>query len=131
MAEQTGGDRSMVGLLRDLTENVSGLVRDELNLARAEASEKMDQVVNAVIALAGGFLLAFAALIVLLEALVLGLSNHMADWIAALIVGGAVALIALATVIKGKSNLEATRLAPNRTIRNVQRDTDMARGETR
>jgi hypothetical protein len=130
MAETTG-ERSIAGLLRDLTDNVTGLVRDEFNLARAETSEKLNQATNALIALASGFLLGFAALIVLLEAVVLGLSNHMAAWLASLIVGAVVALVGLALVARGKANLDASRLAPNRTMKNIQRDAELAQGDAR
>lgn len=131
MAETTG-DRSIAGLLRELTENLTGIVRDELNLARAETSEKFQRGTNAVVALASGFLVAFAALLVLLEAVVLGLSNHVAPWLASLIVGAVVAVVGFALVAKGKSDLEAaSRLAPDRTVKNVQRDTKLAQGEAR
>ena len=124
-------DRSVSTLLQDLATNVTNLVRDEIRLAQAEAGEKTNQVVMAVVSLLAGFLLAHAGLIILLLAVAVALGNFMPDWLASLIVGAVVTGIALALVMKGKNDLTATRLAPERTARNLQRDAELAREQTR
>jgi xanthine/uracil permease len=120
--------RSVGDLLRDLAHDSAHLVRQELTLARTEAQEKLHQSTTAMMALIAGALLAFAALIVLLDALVYGLTEAGIErWLAALIVGGVVAVIGFLLVRKGQNDLSATRLAPERTMANVRKDMNLVK----
>jgi Putative Actinobacterial Holin-X, holin superfamily III len=120
--------RSIGELLRDLATDTTALVRQELMLARTEAQDKLHQSIVAVIAIVAGALLAFAALIVLLDALVYGLVEAgLERWLAALIVGGVVALVGFLMVRKGQKDLSETRLAPERTAANVRKDINLVR----
>lgn len=120
--------RSLAELLRDLATGTSTLLRQELRLARAETQDKLHQIIAALVAMVGGALLGFAALIILLDALVYGLVEAgMERWLADLIVGGAVVLIGLLVLRKGQSDLSATRLAPERSAASVRKDVDMLR----
>ena len=96
--------RSVGELLRDLASDSATLIRQELVLARTEAHDKLQQTITASVELVVGSLLAFAALIVLLDALVYGLTG-LERWLAALIVGGVVAAIAFLLVRKGRRSL--------------------------
>jgi hypothetical protein len=117
--------RSIGELLRDIANDVTRLVHDEIALARTEASSKAQQAINGVILIIGGSLIGFAALIILLDALVYGLANHMPAWLAALIVGGVVAIIGLILVWRGKRDLSAQGLLPERTAESLRRDAHM------
>jgi uncharacterized membrane protein YqjE len=120
--------RSVGELVRDLANDVTNLVRQELNLARTEAQDKLHQTIAAVVAMIAGALLAFAALIVLLDALVYGLTEAgLERWLAALIVGGVVAIVGFILVRKGQKDLSATRLAPDRTTANVRKDINLVK----
>jgi hypothetical protein len=121
-------NRSVGELLRDLAADVTALIRQELALARTEAQDKVHQTIAAVVAMIAGALVAFAALIILLDALVYGLTEAgMQRWLAALIVGGVVALIGFILVRKGQKDLSATRLAPERTAANVRKDINLVK----
>jgi drug/metabolite transporter (DMT)-like permease len=125
---QTTSDRSFKDLFGDLTTSVSTLFRKEIELARAEASEKANQVAVAAGSLAAGGILALAALIVLLQALVIALTEiGLAPALAALIVGGVVAIIAFALIYKGMNDLKASNLAPTRTVDSLRRDAHMVK----
>ena len=120
--------RSVGELVRDLANDVTNLVRQELNLARTEAQDKLHQTIAAVVAMIAGALLAFAALIVLLDALVYGLTEAgLERWLAALMVGGVVAIIGFILVRKGQNDLSATRLTPDRTTANVRKDINLVK----
>ena len=100
-------DRSLKALFGDLTYSVSNLFRKEIELARAEASEKISQAGVAAGSLAAGGILALAALIVLLQALVIALTElGVAPALSALIVGGVVGIIAFALIYKGINDLK-------------------------
>jgi hypothetical protein len=125
---QIAEGRSLADLLRDLAGGTSTLLRQELSLARAETQDKLHQIIAVLVAILGGALLAFAGLIILLDALVYGLVEAgMERWLAALVVGGVVALLGLLVAWKAQSDLSATRLAPERSAANFRKDVDMLR----
>lgn len=119
--------RSIPDLLRALATDVTRLIRDEVALARAEMSEGAHRMGAAVVMIAAGAILGLAALIILLDAVVYGLANHMPAWLAAVIVGGVVAVIGFVMVRKGQNDLSAARLAPTRTAAQVGRDAQLVR----
>jgi Putative Actinobacterial Holin-X, holin superfamily III len=125
-------DRSLKDLFADLSNSITTLFRKELQLVRAETSEKVTQVGVAVGSIAGGAILALAALIVLLQALILGLTEAgiPAGW-ASLIVGVVVAVIAYILIHKGTSDLKASNLAPTRTVDSLKRDAQVAKEQVR
>jgi drug/metabolite transporter (DMT)-like permease len=129
---QHADDRSLKELLADLTHSVTTLFRKEIELARAEISEKLSQAGVAAGAVAAGAILALAALIVLLQALVIALSElGVAPALSALIVGGVVAIIAFALIYKGMNDLKASNLAPTRTVEALRRDAHMVKEQAR
>jgi len=115
-------------LLRDVANDSTALIRQELTLARTEVQEKLHQSITAVILMVAGGFLGFAALIVLLDALVYGLTEAgLERWLAALIVGGVVAAIGFLLVRKGQNDLSATRLTPDRTAASVRKDINLVK----
>jgi len=126
--QHTSDDRSLKELIGDLSGSISNLFRKEIQLARAETSEKITQSMVAMGAIAGGAILALAALLVLLQALVIALSELGVPpgW-ASLIVGVVVAAIAYFMIHKGTNDLKASSLAPSRTIDSLRSDTHMAK----
>jgi Putative Actinobacterial Holin-X, holin superfamily III len=125
-------ERSLKDLLVDLSNSITTLFRKEIQLVRAETSEKVTQVGVALGSIAGGAILALAALIVLLQALVIGIAEAgvPAGW-ASLIVGIIVAVIAYILIHKGTSDLKASNLAPSRTVDSLKRDAQIAKEQAR
>ena len=124
-------DRSLKELIGDLSGSISTLFRKEIQLARAETSEKITQSMVAIGAIAAGAILALAALLVLLQALVIAISEAGVPpgW-ASLIVGVIVAAIAYFMIHKGTNDLKASSLAPDRTIDSLRRDTELVKEQT-
>jgi len=110
-------ENSLGQLVTDLVADVGLLVRQELRLAQAEASEKLEQAQTGVYAVVTGLLVAFCALLILLQALVIALTKTMPAWAASLSVGVVLALIALVLIRQGAKNLKARNLIPERTLR--------------
>ncbi len=117
-----GEGRSIGELLRDLANDSTRLVRDEIALARAEATDKLKQAGAAVGMIAAAGVLAIPALVIILIAVVALLDEFMPAWVAGLIVGGVVALGAYLLLRKGLADLSASRLTPERTAANIKRD---------
>ncbi len=124
-------DQSVKSLLVELVNNVGRLVRQEMQLAQVETTEKATQALEGVFAIVGGLLVAFAALLILLQAVVVGLAEFVEPWLASLIVGVVVAVIAFVLIKYGQSNLKMENLTPDRTLKVMreQKDMVMERGQ--
>ncbi len=119
-------------LVKQLSQETGTLVRQELELARAEMSEK------ARVAKAGGAMLAGAALVGLLAAgamtacLIAALATVMATWIAALIVAVAYVAAAAPLAAAGRTRLkQATPAVPQQTQDSVKEDVEWAKTRAR
>jgi hypothetical protein len=125
------GERSAPALVGDLVEQVSELVRKEVQLLRAELNEKSTQVFMALGSIAAGLVVALTALNVLAAAIVVALERAgiPGGW-SALIVGAVLAIVAFILVRGGMAALKASNLAPDRTARALSRDAAMAREHT-
>lgn len=125
MTDQTlqADRKSTSGLITDAVGLVTGLVRKEADLVRAELSENATKAGVAIGLIVGGIVFILVALHVLSAALVAGLAELGIEtgW-AALIVGGVYLLIAIIMVRKGTSDLKAASLAPSRAIQSVRQD---------
>lgn len=126
-------DRSIPDLLGDLVDQTSTLVRKEVQLARAEFSEKLATMGAAAASLAVGGVLLLAALIVLLQAVVAALVEyaHLSATVSALIVAVVVALIGYSVLRGGLSRLKASNLTPDRTVAQLSRDAEVAKEQVR
>jgi uncharacterized membrane protein YqjE len=115
-------------LVKQLSEQTSTLVRKELDLAKAELSEK-GKTAGAGAGMLGGAgvagLLALGALTACVIAL---LGRAMATWVAALIVTLIWAAVAGATALAGRERLrEASPPAPEQTVETVKEDVQWAK----
>jgi len=121
-------DRSTPGLMGDLIESVSQLVRKEIQLFRAEMSEKATKATVAAGSILVAAVLAITALNVFAAAVVAALTRAgiSATW-SAVIVGGVLAIIAFLMANRGINNLKAGSLAPERTVRAATRDASMVK----
>lgn len=123
-------DSSVGGLLRQLTHEVPSLITKELALAKAELSESLRATKAGAASVASGGAVLMGGFIMLLLAAVYGLSEVMAPWLAALIVGGVVTVIGLIMVSAGKKKFEASSFKPERTIHSMNKDKEAVRGHT-
>lgn len=127
---RTENDTSVGGLLRQLTHEVPSLITKELALAKAELSESLRATKAGAGSVATGGAVLLGGFIILLMSAVYGLSNVMAPWLAALIVGGVVVVIGLIMVSAGKKKFQASSFKPERTIHSVNKDKEAVRGHT-
>ncbi|RXE46723.1 phage holin family protein [Chromohalobacter israelensis] len=114
-------------LISKVTHEITALIRDEVELGKAEMREKVAQVTTSItsMAVAGGMLL--CGVLVLLAAAVLGLDTFLQTlWLSALIVGVVVAIIGFIMLQSAKKKLQAANLAPNRTMASLRKDQEMA-----
>lgn len=118
-AVEPNPDRSVATLLSDLATEAGMLVRQEVALFRAEINEKLARLGQGVGALAAGGLIAFSGWLAVLAAAVLGLSQIVAPWLAALIVGLVVLVLGAGLVLFGKNRLD---LVPRRSLGSLREE---------
>lgn len=131
MNSETSSQTSIVGLLRDLRDESTTLLRQEVALAKAEVADNLKQAgAHAATIAAGGFV-AYAGLIVLLLGVGVllrngliraGLDPALAEWLAPIAVGVFVAVIGWSMVMKAKRALSADKIAPKESIESLKTD---------
>lgn len=119
---QTLDDRSLGDLFGDLSQKASTLVRQEVQLAKVEMKQKATEASVEVATITVGGLIANAALLTFTAALVLGLAEFMAPWLAALIVSLGFALLAGLLITKGVNALKEIDPVPEQTVTTLKED---------
>jgi Putative Actinobacterial Holin-X, holin superfamily III len=131
MASHTDNERareSTAELVKDLSRDISQLVREELALAKAEMAEKGRKAGVGAGMLSGAAVLALAAVGGSMAFFILLLDSWMPAWLAALIVTAVYAAAAAVLGLRGRDRLsEATPPAPERTIESVKEDVQWAK----
>ncbi|GAB3983168.1 phage holin family protein [Plantactinospora veratri] len=116
-------EQSTAELVQRATEQVSRLVRDELALARMELAEKGRHAGIAAGLFGGGALLALCGLGVLVAGAVLGLALVIPAWAAALVVAGALFIVAGIFALLGRGQVRrAVPPMPKATAESLRAD---------
>ena len=138
MSEGTRGSQPVAAqerpageLVKDLSEQVSHLIKDELRLAQLEMTRKGKQAGLGIGLFAGSGGIAVYGLGCLIACAVIAIASVLAAWLAALIVGVALLLVAGAAALLGKGRLsKATPPVPEETIGSVKADVDEIKERT-
>lgn len=116
-------ERSVAELLRHLSEQTATLVRQEMELAKAELSVKGKRMGVGAGMFGGAGLVAAYALGALTACLILVLATAIDAWLAALIVAVVYAAIAGVLALTGKAKVQqATPPVPEQTVDSVKED---------
>lgn len=126
------GDRSVFDLFARLVDNLSVLFSREVDLAKAEMSEKVSRIGGGLTTAAIGAVLLIPAITILLAAAVIWLD--VADvpirW-GTLIVGAVAAVIGIAMMLSGARTARPHNLAPRRTTTQLRRDAAVVKEQVR
>ena len=114
-------DRSIGELLSELSRETSTLVRKEIELARTEIGAKAQKAAIDAGMVGGGGALIHAGVLVLLAAVVAGLTQlGMMPWLSALIVAAVTIIIGYVLVNRGVTNLRRVDVAPRQAIETLK-----------
>jgi drug/metabolite transporter (DMT)-like permease len=114
-------DRSLGELFSELSRETGTLIRKEMELATTEMTAKAKTAGGHIGVAAAGGALAHAGLLVLLAAIVIGLTAlGLAAWLAALLVALLTMLVGYLLVNRGLSALRNTAVAPTQTIETLK-----------
>ena len=121
-------DQPLGEVARDLTRDLSLLVRQEVELAKAEMAQKGRIAAPGLGMLGGAGVVALAAAGALTAFLILVLAIFLPEWLSALIVGAVLAGIAFVLARQGKERVEeAGKPVPEQTIETVKEDVEWAK----
>ena len=138
MNHETSHPSSISGLLRELRDETTTLLRQEVALARSELKENVSRTTSHALHIAIGGFVAYAGIIVLLIGIghllgaVLikaGLDPQVAPWLAPTVVGLLVAIIGWIMLSKAKHAMAHDDLAPRETIDSLRDDKQWARSK--
>lgn len=130
-------ERSLADLIKELRDEMTTLLRQEVALVRAEMTEKAQIVARNGALMAAAGAVAYAAVLLILYGLsvalrvamiALGAAPTLAAWLAPLLLGIVVALIAFVLFRQGATALKNARLAPEEARRSLQKDKEMLQG---
>ncbi|HET8972619.1 MAG TPA: phage holin family protein [Pseudolabrys sp.] len=103
-------------------QDLGDLIHAELELLRAEISEKLTLSAWSASLIGGGAVLLLATLVLLLQAAIGAVVALGASWLAAVLVVAAVTLVLGGSLIWSGFNSLAHRLNPTKTIAQIQKD---------
>lgn len=119
---------SLAELVKQLSEQTSRLARQEVELAKAEITEKGKRAGLGAGMFGGAGLFGLYAVGALVAAAVIGLATAVTAWLAALIVAAVLAAVAGLLALQGKSKIEqATPPVPEQATESVKEDVQWAK----
>lgn len=120
---QPRDDRSLGELFSELTREMSALVRQEIQLAKAELRQSATEVGRALASLVIGGAVAYAGFLAVLAAVILALAQAgLPWWLAALIVGIVVIAVGYYLISRARATLQNVSLAPRQTLETLKED---------
>lgn len=118
-------DRPLAEVAKNLTSDVSLLVRQEIELAKAEMAQKARTAAPGIGMFGGAGIVALCAAGALTAFAVLVFSIFLPEWAAALIVGAVLAGLAVVLLRQGKERVaDAGKPIPEQTIETVKEDVE-------
>ena len=121
-------ERPIGELLKQLSEETTTLVRQELELAKAEVAQKGQQAGKGAGMFGGAGILGFLSLAALTAALIMLIDKATPNWVAALIVCVVYAAIAGVLALQGRNKVkEAVPPVPEQATESVKEDAQWAK----
>ncbi len=120
-------DKGVVDLAAEAVKEIATLLQTELQLLRAEISEKLTFTALSAALIGGGALLLMSTIVLVLEAAVTGLVTFEFSWPVAILIVAAVTFVMGAGLVwLGITRLSLARLAPSKTLDQLQKDSNIA-----
>jgi hypothetical protein len=122
-------ERSIGELFGELSQDMSLLVRQEVQLARLEIEQKASRVGGELGKIATGGLVAYLGALALAAALILVLTQvaNIPAWASALLVGGVLAIAGFIMLQGGFRRIRNLDMTPRRTVETLKDDVQWAK----
>ena len=120
-------ERPLGELFSDLGREMGMLVRQEVQLASAELSHKAKHAGRHSALIGAGGAIAYAGLLAVMAAVIIGLAALIPMWLSALLVGLIVVGVGYGLVQTGLNNLKSIDPVPHQTLETLKEDTTWAK----
>ena len=121
------GLKGITDLAADILRDIADLFRAELQLLQAEMSEKITFTALSLCIIAAGVLFLVVTIVLLLQAAIAALVAYgMSWWAASLIIAGSTFILGGGLTWYGLNRLRLGRIAPSKTINQLQKDANIA-----
>jgi len=128
---QEKDERSIGELFSELSRETTELFRQEVQLAKAEMSQKASRVGKNVGFLVVGGVVAYTGVLALVAAGIILLGQVIPYWLSAGIVGLVIALVGLFLVVKGANTLRQEDPVPQETVETLKEDSQWLKNQKR
>jgi predicted phage tail protein len=115
-------DRSLGELFSALAADTGTLVRQEVALAQAEITAKATKAGKNVGYLAAGGAVGYVGLMAIVAGVIIGLSYFIPAWLAAILVGGVIAVASYVMVNSALSELRSMEVTPTEKVDTIKED---------
>lgn len=122
-------DRSIGELFNELAGEAGNLVRQEINLAKAELFSKAVKLKQNLGLLCLGLAFGLVSFLTFTMAVILILSNFMPLWLSSLVVGFVLAITAAVITFSALQRLKETNAIPKETIATIKEDTQWLKNQ--
>ncbi len=125
-------DKSTADLLKDLSNELTTLVHQEIDLAKVELIEKTKRVGAGAGMFGGAAVVGLFGGGALVAAVIAGIATALSVWLSALIVGGALLLLAGVLALTGRTEVaRGTPPIPEQAIESSKEDVEWLRTQAR
>ncbi len=125
-------ERSLAELIGQLSQDMTLLVRQEVQLARTEIGDKISRATGDLVRLGTGAFVAYLGALALAATLVLLLVEvGLTPWLSALLVGAVLAGIGYVLLQRGLAALKRIDPTPVRTVETIKDDIEWAKEQRR
>ena len=124
-------NRPISSILQDVVGDVTGIVRSEIKLAKAEITADAKRFARALPLAVAGAILALFALGLLLTTILLAIAIALPAWLSALIVFVGTAIIAWALFAAGKARLRRINVVPEKTVNTIKENAEWVKAQAR
>jgi hypothetical protein len=119
--------RSVPEVLQDIVGNLQDIIRSEFRLAKTEIKEEASKAARPAAAFGVGLISGIYGIGFMLLAAVYGLSTVMPAWLAALLVGIILAIVAGAFLGSGREKLKRINLSPDKAIKSLEENVEWSK----
>jgi hypothetical protein len=126
----TEAERSLGTIIKDLTADLSNLLRSEIALLKLELKESVAKLGTGGALLAGALFLGLIGIAFLFVTITLGLvALGVPAWLSSLIVTVVLFIAAVVLVLMGKKKMQGVNFVPNESIDHIRGDLDALKAD--
>lgn len=120
-------ERTLPEILQGAVTNIEEIIHSEFQLAKAEMKATLFKLAGPAAMLGIGITISLYAMGFILLAIVYKLSTKMEAWMAALLVGAALTVIAVVTVVSATNRLKHAKAVPEKTVETMEENMTWAK----